>query len=241
MIYLDYSAIAVDSFKTMRILLIEDEQKLALSLKKALESERFAVDTCFDGQEGYVQAVVESYDAIILDLTLPSLDGLTIAQKLREEGCHTPILMLTARDNVAYKIEGLTKGADDYVVKPFHFEELVARLHSLIRRSSPNQATVLEVGTLKLDPFAKEVTRSGKKIALSAKEYTLLEFLIRHVNHVVTKTQIIEHVWDSELDPFSNVVDVYIGYVRSKIDKAFPKEKQLLKTLKGLGYKLSYE
>ncbi|SRR5258708_5769849 len=222
----------------MRILLIEDERKLALSLKKALEAESYAVDVYFDGEEGYNTASVENYDIIILDIGLPTLDGLTISKKLREDKIKTPILMLTARDTLNDKITGLDSGADDYLVKPFNFEELLARIRALLRRGNAEPELVYTIESLTLDPQSHIVKRSGKAITLSAKEYGLLEFLIRHKQQIISKSQIMDHVWDMEVDPFSNVVDVYIGYLRNKIDKAFPKETPLLYTVKGIGYRI---
>lgn len=222
----------------MRILLIEDEEKLAQSLKKALETERFAVDICFDGQEGYEMATGEEYDLIILDLGLPNMDGITIAKKLRDEKTTTPILMLTARDTINNKIEGLNSGADDYIVKPFDFDELVARIRALIRRTKTKGDLIYTIDTLTLDPVAHVVKRVEKEIALSAKEYSLLEFLMSRQESIVSRTDIIDHVWDIDMDPFSNVVDVYIGYLRNKIDKQFPHEKPMIKTIKGMGYKV---
>lgn len=222
----------------MRLLLVEDEERLAVSLKKALSADGYAVDVVHDGRKGYEQAGVEEYDLIILDLGLPGMDGLEIAKKLREEELTMPILMLTARDMVKDKIKGLDSGADDYLIKPFEYEELVARIRALLRRGPSNPETTFTVDTLTLDPASKRVARGGTEIALSPKEYALVEYLVRHHGQIISKSQLIDHVWDGELDPFSNVVDVYIGYVRVKIDKAFPKVKPLLKTVKGMGYRL---
>lgn len=224
----------------MRILCVEDEKKLALNLKKALEAESYAVDICFDGQQGYEKAAVEDYDLILLDIGLPQMNGITISNKLREEEVTTPILMLTARDTTKDKIIGLDSGADDYLVKPFDFEELLARIRSLLRRKGGKE-TIYKVGSLTLDPSSHIVKRGEKEIELTAREYALVEYLIRNKNKIVSKSQIIEHVWDSEIDPFSNIVDVYIGYIRSKIDKKFPKEDPLVYTIKGLGYRLGKE
>lgn len=221
----------------MRILLVEDEKKLAVSLKKALEAESYAVDIYFDGQEGYEAGVIEDYDLILLDIGLPQMDGITISKKLREEGITTPILMLTAQDTTKDKIIGLDSGADDYLVKPFDFEELLARIRSLLRRKDSKE-TIYKVGSLSLDPAAHILKRGEVEIDLTLKEYALIEYLIRNKNKIVSKSQIIEHVWDNEIDPFSNVVDVYIGYIRNKIDKNFPKEEPLVYTVKGLGYRL---
>lgn len=222
----------------MRILVVEDEQKLANSFKKALEAESYAVDVYFDGKEGFDAACVEEYDLIVLDIGLPTMDGVSIAKKLREEKVKTPILMLTAKDTLNDKVVGLDSGADDYVVKPFDFEEVLARMRALLRRRNTDSDLVYRVGSIELNPQSHIVKRSGKTIDLSAKEYALLEFLIRHGKQIVSKTQIMDHVWDMETDPFSNVVDVYMGYLRNKIDKAFPKEEPLLETIKGLGYRL---
>ena len=221
----------------MRILWIEDEKKLAVNLKKALEAESYAVDMYLDGQEGYEQAAVEDYDLIILDVGLPSMDGINISKKLREEKITTPILMLTARDTTKDKIIGLDSGADDYLVKPFDFSELLARIRSLLRRKD-NSETIYQVGSLILDPASHIVKRRDKEIVLTAKEYGLLEFLMRSASKIITRTQIIGHVWDIDTDPFSNVIDVYIGYLRNKIDKAFPNEKPIIHTIKGLGYRI---
>ncbi len=222
----------------MRVLIVEDEEKLAKSLKKALEAESYAVDICFDGEEGYNAASIENYDLIILDIGLPKIDGLALTRKLRQEKIKTPILMLTARDTLNDKITGLNSGADDYLVKPFSFEEMLARMGSLLRRGSFEPQLTYVVGSLSLDPRSHIVKRAKKIIDLSAKEYALLEFLIRNKGQIVSKTQIMDHVWNMDTDPFSNVVDVYIGYLRNKIDKAFSEEEPLLYTVKGLGYRL---
>jgi DNA-binding response OmpR family regulator len=222
----------------MRILVVEDEIKLAQTLKKVLATERYVVEIAFDGSEGYELASTENYDLLILDLNLPGMDGLEICQKLREEGTKTPILMLTARDTLEDRVKGLNLGADDYLVKPFAFEELLARIRSLLRRESNRDQTILTVDDLILDPQAHTIKRGNHNIDLSAKEYALLEYLMRHSGQVVMKQDLLEHVWGGEVDPFSNVIDVYIGYVRGKVDKAYPKKKPLLKTLKGLGYRI---
>jgi len=222
----------------MRILVIEDEKKLASTLKKSLESETYAVDICLDGESGYETAAVGDYDLIILDVGLPIISGIEVSQKLRAEKITTPILMLTARDSTSDKIKGLDSGADDYLIKPFIFDELLARIRALLRRGPTNPQVNFKVDNLILDPASKQVKRGKTLINLSAKEYGLLEYLLRHENQIISKTQIIDHVWDSELDPFSKVVDVYIGYLRAKIDKAFPDQKPLIKTIKGMGYKI---
>ena len=181
----------------------------------------------------------EEYDLIILDLGLPGIDGIELARTLRKEKITTPILMLTARDSTKNKVEGLDAGADDYIVKPFEFDELLARIRSLLRRGKTNPDTVFQIDNLILSPESKIVTRDDKQINLSAKEYALLEYMMRNSEKILTKQQIIDHVWDIDTDPFSNVIDVYIGYLRHKIDRAFPKDKPLIKTIKGMGYKIS--
>jgi len=222
----------------MRILVVEDEEKLAASLKKVLESESYAVDIASDGEMGLDLALGEEYDLIILDLGLPKKDGVEVCRESRNEGINTPILMLTARDSIRDKIGGLDTGADDYLIKPFVLEELLARVRSLLRRGGPSKGVILSSGTLEMEPASKRVTRANKEIRLTLKEYGLLEYLLRRKGQVVAKQQILEHVWDMNADPFSNVVDVYIGYLRNKIDKEFPKEKPLITTFKGMGYKI---
>jgi DNA-binding response OmpR family regulator len=227
----------------MRILLVEDEERLALSLKKALMAERYAVDVAIDGDEGFEKATVESYDLLILDVGLPKMSGFELTKKLRDEQLKIPILFLTARDLPRDKVTGLDIGGDDYLIKPFDFEELLARIRALLRRSAIGNSgqPILQIDSLRLDPAKQLVTRKDQTIELSPKEYALVEFFLRHPRQVLSKTQILEHVWDEQADPFSNVVDVYIGYVRTKIDKAFPDQKPLLKTLKGRGYLLTDE
>lgn len=222
----------------MRILIIEDEEKLANSLKKTLESEFYVVDIARDGNEGYEMAFDESYDLIILDIGLPGMDGLSIAQEVRKENLLAPILMLTARDTQQNKITGLDAGADDYLVKPFDFEELLARIRALTRKTSFSKQLTYTVDNLFLDSKTKIVKRAGKEIALSAKEYTVLEYLMRHPKQIIAKERLLDHCWDNQLDALSNTVDVHIGYVRSKVDRAFPNEVQLIKTIKGLGYRI---
>lgn len=220
----------------MRILIIEDERKIAQAIRKGLEQETFAVDICYDGDEGLRYALDEPYDLIILDRMLPLLDGVTVCQELRKEGKQMPILMLTAKDKVRDRVDGLNAGADDYLVKPFAFEELLARVRSLLRRPAQTIDPVLECEDLTLNTQNFEVKRAGKQIHLSRKEFALLEYLMR-VQTVVTKDQIMGHVWDYDADILPNTVEVYIGYVRSKIDRAFPKSPELLHTIRGFGYK----
>lgn len=226
----------------MRLLIIEDEENLARSLKKVLQTEGYAVDIALTGDDGYEMAFGEEYDLIILDLGLPGMDGLKIIEELRKEKNSTPVIMLTARDTTEDKVKGLKYGADDYLVKPFEFDELLARIQALLRRPRNAISDKLVVGDLVLDSQTKVVKRKNHEIALTAKEFSLLEYLMRHKGQVLSKQQLIDHVWDADLDLFSNTVDVYIGYLRAKIDKAFPKEKSLIKTIKGMGYKIeNYE
>lgn len=222
----------------MRVLIVEDEHKIANSLKKGLEQESFAVDTAYDGTSGFDLASSENYDVIILDLMLPGMDGLTICKKLRDEGTHTPILILTARGEIEDKVKGLNLGADDYLAKPFAFSELLARVRALARRPKESLETVLSCADLKLNTLTFEILRGDNKIDLSKKEYALLEYLLRHKNTIVTKDQIISSVWNYDADVLPNTVEVYIGYLRQKVDKAFPKSKALIMTVRGFGYKL---
>ncbi len=222
----------------MRILIIEDEHKIANSIKRGLEQENFAVDVSYDGMDGYDLAVSEEHDVIILDLMLPGMDGVTICRKLREEGNHIPILMLTAKGNLGDKVEGLNAGADDYLVKPFAFEELLARVRALSRRPSVKLDAKLKVEDLELDSIHFVVKRADKNIMLSRKEFALIEFLMRNAGKIINKDQIIAHVWDYDADVLPNTVEVYIGYLRKKIDLAFPKNKQLIHTVRGFGYKI---
>lgn len=221
----------------MRLLLVEDELKLAASLTKVLQGQGYAVDVFNDGQQGYFQAATENYDLILLDIGLPTMDGLQICTALRQEGNSTPILMLTARDDTADKIVGLDGGADDYLVKPFQVDELLARIRSLLRRGK-SDPVILKVGSLQLNPATKQVSRQDTIIDLSAREYALLEFFMRHPKHILSKQQLLDHVWGGEVDPFSNVIDVYMGYLRNKIDRPFPDQPALITTVKGLGYKI---
>lgn len=223
----------------MRILVVEDEHKIAGSIKKGLEQEAFAVDLAYTGNEGYDLASSENYDLLILDVMLPEMTGVEICAKLRKENIHTPILMLTAKGQVADKVEGLNSGADDYLTKPFAFEELLARVKALGRRPKNSTGSIYSVSDLSLNTLTYEVKRSEKKINLSAKEFSLLEYLMRNANQVVSKDQIIEHVWDYDADVLPNTVEVFVGYLRNKIDKGF--SKPLLQTVRGFGYKISNE
>jgi DNA-binding response OmpR family regulator len=222
----------------MRILVVEDEHKIANSIKKGLEQESYAVDVAYDGERGFDLASTEDYDAIVLDLMLPKMDGLQICRKLREEQIHTPILMLTAKGQLNDKVEGLNAGADDYLVKPFAFEELLARLRALTRRPKNTLETVLGVEDLTLKTLTFEVERAGKQINLSKKEFALLEYLLRHKDKILTKEQIIAHVWNYEADILPNTVEVYMGYLRNKIDRPFKNKPALIHTIRGFGYKI---
>jgi len=222
----------------MKILVVEDEHKIANSIKKGLEQESYAVDVAYDGTNGYDLASVEKYDAIVLDLMLPVMDGLEICRKLRAENIHTPILILTAKGELDDKVKGLNFGADDYLVKPFAFAELLARLKALLRRPKNSLGTILMIGDLSLNNVTYEVRRAGKEIKLSKQEFALLEYLLRHKNTILTKEQIINNIWDYDADVLPNTVEVYIGYLRNKIDRPFPKSPALIQTIRGFGYKI---
>lgn len=222
----------------MRILVVEDEHRIANSIKKGLEQERYAVDVAYNGTDGFDLASTEDYDLIILDLMLPGIDGLTICKELRKKHLHTPILILTAKGQIQDKVEGLDSGADDYLTKPFSFEELLARVRALIRRPKNSLGTVLTVVDLQLNTKSYEVKRDGKIIQLSSKEFSLLEYLLRHSNQILTKEQIISHVWDYEADILPNTVEVYIRNLRNKIDRPFKNKKPLIQTVRGFGYKI---
>ncbi len=222
----------------MRILVVEDEHKIANSIKKGLVQELFAVDLAYTGNDGFDLASTESYDLIILDLMLPGIDGIEICKRLREQQVHTPILMLTAKSQVEDKVLGLNAGADDYLTKPFAFEELLARVKALNRRPSLTVNTILTYKDLSLDSLHYKVKRGETSINLSSKEYALLEYLMHHPEQVLTKEQIINHVWDYEANILPNTVEVYIGYLRKKIDNPFSKKPGLINTVRGFGYRL---
>ena len=222
----------------MRILIVEDEHKIANSIKKGLEQETFAVDVAYDGEEGFDLASTEEFDLIILDLMLPKMDGVSICKKLREKNIHTPILILTAKGQIEDKVNGLNCGADDYLTKPFSFLELIARVKALTRRPKQAIDPILKVGNLTLDTINYEVKRFGKSINLSKKEFALLEYLMRYKGKILNKDQIINHVWEYDSDVLPNTVEVYVGYLRNKIDKPFKSENPLLQTSRGFGYKI---
>ncbi len=219
----------------MRVLVVEDEARVRSFIKRGLIEAGMAVDTAGDGDQALAEGLGFDYDAIVLDLTLPGLDGLEVLRQLRARGCAVPVLILTARDSVDDRVRGLDRGADDYLVKPFAFPELLARLRALVRRGTP-LAEVIEIGDLRIELASRRVERGGQPIELTAKEFALLEYLARHAGEVVTRTMISEHVWDINFDTLSNVIDVYIRYLRRKIDDPFP--EKLIRTRRGVGYVL---
>lgn len=224
----------------MKILIIEDEHKIANSIKKALEHERYIVDVAYEGTTGYDLAVSETYDLLVLDRLLPGMDGIEITTKLRTGGIHIPIIMLTAKGQLEDKVEGLDSGADDYLVKPFALSELFARIRALTRRPKTAATTVLTLDGLSLNPQTYEVARNGKEIQLSSKEFSLLEYLLRHQQKVLTKEQIMTNVWSYDSDVLPNSVEVYIKHLRDKIDHPFPAPK-LIHTIRGFGYKIGIQ
>jgi len=221
----------------MKILVVEDEERVAQFIQKGLKEEGHAVDVSYDGEDGSFLAEVNDYDLILLDVMLPKKNGISVCREIRARGVVTPVLMLTARDSVEDRVRGLDAGADDYLVKPFAFEELLARVRALLRRRSDTKTPTLQLGDLELDPITRLVTRAGKPIRLTTKEYSLLEYLLRNANKVLSRTLIGEHVWDMNFDPESNVIDVYISHLRNKIDKGY--DVALLHTMRGQGYLLS--
>ena len=220
----------------MRILVVEDDRKVAAFLQKGLREEQYAVDVCRNGEDAAYEAQTHPYDVILLDIMLPGKDGFTICTELRENNVLTPILMLTARDSLEDKVVGLSEGADDYLTKPFSFEELLARIRALLRRSQDYKTGALKAADLELDPLRHTVQRAGKPIMLSGKEYALLEYLLRNKGIIVSQSKIIDHVWDRNYDGTSNLINVYINHLREKIDK--DAEVKLIKTVRGQGYKI---
>lgn len=218
----------------MRVLIVEDEKALAQILKKGLEENAFTVDLCFDGEEGLYMIETYPYDAVVLDVMLPNMDGLTILNKLRAKNINVPVLMLTAKGAIEDRIKGLNIGADDYMAKPFDFSELVARVRAIVRRSKGKPDPVIAIDDLTIDTNSRSVKRAGKEIKLSAKEYNLLEYLALNKNRVVSRTELTEHIYESDFDLDSNIIDVYINYLRNKIDKGF--EKHIIQTVRGAGY-----
>ena len=218
----------------MRILVVEDEKKVCSFIKKGLEEEHYAVDIAYDGEEGLTLAQINEYDLILLDIMLPRLDGMEVLRQIRRNGSNVPILMLTAKDSVEDIVSGLDGGSDDYLTKPFSFDELVARVRALLRRKAKEKTDLLTVGDLSLSTSTHRVKRGGREIELTAKEYALLEYFMRNPNRVLTRVLITEHVWDYHFDPSTNVIDVYVNYLRKKIDQGF--EKKLILTIRGSGY-----
>ena len=218
----------------MRILVIEDDKKVASFIKRGLKEENYAVDVSHNGEDKLYLSRINEYDIIILDIMLPGKDGFQVCKELRRSHVSIPIIMLTARDSIEDKVKGLDGGADDYLTKPFAFEELLARIRALLRRNQDNKINTLKVADLELNPVTHEVTRGREKINLTAREYALLEYLIRNKGKVMKETMIIEHVWDMNFDPFSNIVNVYIHHLREKIDRRF--QKKLIHTIRGVGY-----
>ena len=220
----------------MRILLVEDERRLASFIQRGLKEEHYAVDVAHDGEKGVEMAQLNPYDLMILDVMLPEKDGFTICRELRAAKIETPILILTAKSSVKDKVTGLNMGADDYLGKPFEFEELLARVQALLRRKRADKTTLLKISDLELDQVTHKVKRAGRDIDLTSKEYALLKYMMLHAGQVVTRTMISEHVWNESFDTFTNVIDVYVNYLRNKIDKGF--EKPLIQTVRGTGYLL---
>jgi heavy metal response regulator len=220
----------------VRILVVEDERKVASFIKKGLEEEGYAVDVAADGEEGLVMALTRVHDLIILDIRLPRRDGLRVLQALRHDGVTAPVLLLTVRATIEDKVLGLDAGADDYLTKPFAFQELVARVRALLRRRTDAEPTLLHIGDLTLDPARRTVTRGGEKIDLTPREFALLDYFMRNPGRVLTRTMIAEHVWDYSFDTSTNVIDVYVNYLRKKVDAG--REPKLLHTMRGVGYVL---
>jgi DNA-binding response OmpR family regulator len=221
---------------TMNLLLVEDDRKLVGALERGLQREGYEVEVAYSGEEALAQAAVGEYDAVVLDVMLPGVDGFEVCEVLRREHRRVPVLMLTARADVADRIRGLDAGADDYLVKPFDFGELLARLRALIRRGAAERLPVYEVGELRLDPATRIVIRAGREVELTAREFDVLELLVRNDGDVVTRRQMLEQIWDDEYDGSPNVVDVYVGYLRKKLDE--PSGRQLIRTIRGIGFVL---
>jgi two-component system OmpR family response regulator len=223
----------------VRVLIAEDEVKMARAIRRGLEHEGYAVDVAAEGADALFRATEYDYDAVVLDVMLPGMDGFSLCENLRRQGRWVPVLMLTARDSVEDRIHGLDAGADDYLVKPFAFGEFLARLRALVRRGATERPTVIEVMDVVLDPAAHSVTRAGRTVSLSAREFALLEFLMRHPGEVLSRSRILEHVWDYNYEGFSNVVDVYVGYLRKKLQRSF--ERPFIRTVRGVGYAVGPE
>ncbi len=220
----------------MKVLLIEDEEKVANFLQKGLKEEQYVVDVAYDGLEGEELAATNDYDIILLDIMLPHKDGIEVLRSLRAQQVNVPVIMLTAKEMVEDKLKGFDAGCDDYLTKPFSFEELLARIRAVLRRGAKSTSNVLTFADLTLDLISHKVIRGGREIELTAKEYALLEYLVRNPNRVLTRTMIAQHVWDYNFDSFTNVIDVYINYLRNKVDRGFP--TRLIHTVRGVGYVL---
>lgn len=222
----------------MKVLVVEDERRIAAYLKKGLEAKSYIVDVAHDGELGLDLALSEQYDAIILDWMLPKLSGIEVCHRLRQENMHTPILLLTAKDEVTERVAGLEAGADDYLPKPFAFIELLARIRAITRRPKQTKKELLQEGSLSLDPNSLQVLRAGEAVALSKKEFVLLEFLLRNKKQVFTAESLTERVWEYDSSVLPNTAQVFMGYLRKKIDSAFPNESPVIKTVRGFGYSL---
>lgn len=221
----------------MKVLVVEDEHRIANTIKKGLEQEHYTVDVAYEGTSGFDLGSSGDYDLLILDLMLPEIDGITICKNLRKNNIHTPIIILTAKGQIQDKVAGLDAGADDYLTKPFSFEELLARVRAVARRPKKTQSSILSAGNLTLDQKNFSVKRSGKDIKLSHREFSLLEYLMRHTDQTVSKNQIISHVWDYDTDILPNTIEVYIRNLRKKIDLPFKPSKPLIHTIRGFGYR----
>jgi heavy metal response regulator len=223
----------------MRILVVEDEKKVASFIKRGLEEENFTVDVAHDGEEGLHMGETNPYDLILMDIMLPKMDGLSVIKELRKKDVNSPVLCLTAKDAVEDIVSGLDSGSDDYLTKPFAFAELLARVRALVRRGAKDRGAEIHFADLRLDPVSHKVWRGNKEIELTAKEYALLEYFIRNPNQVLTRTMIAEHVWDYSFDSFTNIIDVYVNYLRKKVDRDF--DTKLIHTVRGVGYVLKEE
>jgi len=223
----------------MRILVVEDEKKVASFIKRGLEEEGFSVDLAYDGEEGLYMGETNPYDLILMDVMLPKMDGLAVVKELRKREITSPVLCLTAKDKVEDIVAGLDSGSDDYLTKPFAFAELLARVRALSRRGTKDRGAEIRFADLRLDPVAHKVWRGDTEIDLTAKEYGLLEYFMRNPNQILTRTMIAEHVWDYTFDSFTNIIDVYVNYLRKKVDRDY--DKKLIHTVRGVGYVLKEE